>query len=249
MPPVLTAIPPREGAAKACAAQLRAAILRGELAAGSRLPPERTLAATLGVNRATVRAALHELEQAGLVTARQGSGYAVHDYRLAGGPDLLGPLADVARDEGRLAELAADLLSVRRHLARAVLERLAGRRLPRAPRERLATRVDELAAAVDAGAPVADVARADLAVAWCLLDATDSPALRLFWNPVAGVLARVPELAAAVYASPADNVAGWRALRAMLDAGALDVEVMLAALEARDREVVARLRRAKGGRA
>lgn len=248
MPPMLGPIPPREGAAKACAAQIRAAILRGELAAGSRLPPERALAGTLGVNRATVRAALHELEQAGLVTARQGSGYAVHDYRSAGRPDLLGPLADVARDEGRLAELAADLLAVRRHLARAVLERLAGRRVPRAARERLAARIDELAAAVEAGAPLAAIAQADLAITACLLDATESPALRLFWNPAASVLARVPELAAAVYATPADNVAGWRALAAMLDAQALDVDVMLGALEARDRDVVLRLRRAKGGR-
>ncbi|HKP09028.1 MAG TPA: FadR/GntR family transcriptional regulator [Microbacterium sp.] len=46
----------------------------GELAAGTRLPPERQLAATLGVGRSAVREALAALEILGIVDVRPGSG-------------------------------------------------------------------------------------------------------------------------------------------------------------------------------
>ena len=47
--------------------QLAAAIADGRLAPGTRLSPERKLAASLGVSRMTVRQALGELERAGLL--------------------------------------------------------------------------------------------------------------------------------------------------------------------------------------
>lgn len=240
---MLHAIPRRVGATTACAAQLRAAILRGELAVGARLPPERTLAETLGVNRATVRAALHELEASGLVTARQGSGYAVHDYLTSGGPDLLGPLADLAREEGRLVGLAAELLSVRRHLARAVLERLAAAPPPVAALGEARARVDALSELAARGAPPAELVRADVAVLAALLDATGSPVLRLFLNPAASALAHVPELGRAMMADPALNVAAWRALLGALASGAVAIEPTLAGLAALDDATLARLGR------
>ncbi len=46
----------------------------GELEAGTRLPPERQLAATLGVGRSAVREALAALEILGIVDVRAGSG-------------------------------------------------------------------------------------------------------------------------------------------------------------------------------
>jgi len=54
--------------------QLRALIERGELPAGSRLPPERDLAQQLGVSRPSVREALIALEVEGRVEVRMGSG-------------------------------------------------------------------------------------------------------------------------------------------------------------------------------
>ncbi|MBI5829640.1 MAG: GntR family transcriptional regulator [Chloroflexi bacterium] len=46
----------------------------GELAPGHRLPAERELSQTLGVNRMTLRQALHSLEMQGLLVRRQGAG-------------------------------------------------------------------------------------------------------------------------------------------------------------------------------
>jgi GntR family transcriptional repressor for pyruvate dehydrogenase complex len=60
--------------------QIRDAILRGEIAEGTRLPNERELAKQLGVGRPTVREALRSLEALGIVeirSGRTGGAYAV----------------------------------------------------------------------------------------------------------------------------------------------------------------------------
>jgi len=54
--------------------QLREQILRGDLPAGAQLPPERTLAQSLGVSRTTVVSAYDELETDGLVKGYVGRG-------------------------------------------------------------------------------------------------------------------------------------------------------------------------------
>ena len=54
--------------------QLAQLIASGEFAAGSRLPAERELAASLGVSRASVREAIISLEMSGLVEVRVGTG-------------------------------------------------------------------------------------------------------------------------------------------------------------------------------
>lgn len=57
--------------------QIRQRIFSGSLPAGTRLPPERTLANTLGVNRTTVVNAYRELASEGLVEGRVGHGTVV----------------------------------------------------------------------------------------------------------------------------------------------------------------------------
>jgi DNA-binding transcriptional MocR family regulator len=57
--------------------QLREMILEGTLSEGSRLPPERKMAAALGVNRSTVVNAYRELAADGLVEAHVGRGTTV----------------------------------------------------------------------------------------------------------------------------------------------------------------------------
>lgn len=59
---------------KAIYESLTAEIAQGHYPAGSKLPTEAQLAARFGVNRHTVRRALGEMAQAGLVRARRGAG-------------------------------------------------------------------------------------------------------------------------------------------------------------------------------
>ncbi len=74
--------------------QLLQAILRGSLAAGEALPPERELAQELGVTRPTLREALARLAREGWVCVRHGKPTLVNDWRREGG---LGVLAAVVR--------------------------------------------------------------------------------------------------------------------------------------------------------
>ncbi|HEY4993505.1 MAG TPA: GntR family transcriptional regulator, partial [Nakamurella sp.] len=54
--------------------RLRTHVLQADLRAGDRLPPERELAARLGVSRSSVRQAIVALQVRGLVEVRHGGG-------------------------------------------------------------------------------------------------------------------------------------------------------------------------------
>ncbi|MEK8169075.1 winged helix-turn-helix domain-containing protein [Streptomyces sp. M19] len=60
--------------AKDLAAAVEVRIRDGRLPTGTRLPPERELAAALGVSRTMIGAALDRLRDAGLVRSRRGPG-------------------------------------------------------------------------------------------------------------------------------------------------------------------------------
>ena len=107
------------------AEQLRRRILSGELPPGTRLPPERRLAATLGINRSTVVSAYRELAAAGLISGHVGRGTVVVDPAQrresrapAGGvpwPQLFAPLAtalyDPALEDAMIAAARPDVIS------------------------------------------------------------------------------------------------------------------------------------------
>ncbi len=238
---MLDAIGPRETTADACARALRVAILRGELAAGSRLPPERELAGQLGVTRVTLRAALARLSATGLVRVRQGSGYTVQDFRRAGGPELLPGLAEMAAERGAAVSVARDLLAVRRHLAAALLERLCEGVSDEA-REAIARAVDELEARVEEDASTDDIAEADLDVVRAVVDATGSDVFGVCMNPVIDVSRASPALRDAIYAEPRRNVESFHALLVWLEQPEREsIALVLAAMRARDEETLARL--------
>ncbi len=231
-----------ESIVEACERQLRSAILEGDIAPGERLPPERELAERFGVNRVTVRSALTRLARQNLVAVRQGSGYVVRDYRRVGGPELLPGLYNLARTRGDRRRVVEDLLKVRRHLARAVLEALSAG-VGEAALGRVERAVDAFAATASSGASTDAIARADVDVLAALLDATESPVLGLCLNPIASVLASMPELRGAMYMTPEDNALGWRALLGWLaapDEGGIDLIAKQLAL--RDEATLARMK-------
>ncbi|HLG69460.1 MAG TPA: FadR/GntR family transcriptional regulator [Chloroflexota bacterium] len=88
----------------------------GNLTAGSRLPAERELAASLGVSRPSVREAMRQLELMGVIESRQGAGAFVKEVS---DDDLVQPLGLLLR--GR-KHLLRDILETRKviepHIAR-----------------------------------------------------------------------------------------------------------------------------------
>ena len=81
------------------AAHLENLISQGQMKPGERLPPERELAASMGVSRASLRQAMFELESKQLIDRRQGSGSVV-----LGPPENVSNLYD--RFAGHDVELA-----------------------------------------------------------------------------------------------------------------------------------------------
>lgn len=115
---------------------MRRTILAGTYEAGQKLPPERTLARDLGVNRSTLREALKTLEQNGLVRIRQGDGTRVQDFLRTAGLDLLVPL--IAQGETTGLAIVRDIMEVRQIIGRE-LASLAAERATTEHLERLSS--------------------------------------------------------------------------------------------------------------
>lgn len=77
------AVTPRVHAADRIFDQLTEAILKGDLAIGTTIPPERKLADDFGVSRTIVRQAIHRLAELGLVRVKQGGATIVQDVTQA----------------------------------------------------------------------------------------------------------------------------------------------------------------------
>jgi DNA-binding FadR family transcriptional regulator len=71
------------------AASIRDAIVTGRMQPSEPLPSERELAGTFGVNRSSVREALHRLEAWGLIQIRQGNATVVRDFLVSAGSEVL----------------------------------------------------------------------------------------------------------------------------------------------------------------
>jgi GntR family transcriptional regulator len=75
-------------------------LVRGAWRPGQQLPTEDELVSQFGVSKATVRQALRELAQAGLVRREQGRGTFVADSKIKFGPRLLSSFTEEMRDSG-----------------------------------------------------------------------------------------------------------------------------------------------------
>lgn len=106
----------------------RELILNGSVPPGERLPSEHQLSRQYGVSRVTVRAALHGLREAGLISIRQGVGATVlaRSAAVVHGLDRLGSIDTFAREAGQVVSdvdlsakevLATDEMAKRLHVA------------------------------------------------------------------------------------------------------------------------------------
>ncbi|MFL5867426.1 MAG: FadR/GntR family transcriptional regulator [Thermoleophilaceae bacterium] len=129
-------------------------ILSGRYEPGEKLPTQRTLAAELGVNMASIREAVKRLEQLRLVEVRHGDAMRVRDWREHGGLDVIAHV--LFRAGGLDQQTLASLLEARRLMLQESARLAAERRSERQARtleqlaERFAQAEDEAAAqAVD----------------------------------------------------------------------------------------------------
>lgn len=101
-------------------------ILDGELAPGDRLPPERALAEHLGVSRVSIREALRELENRGLIDRKPGRGTVVlSPGERSGIADRIGEAVNAASAEIR------DIMELRAIVEPPIARITAGRARPR----------------------------------------------------------------------------------------------------------------------
>jgi GntR family transcriptional repressor for pyruvate dehydrogenase complex len=92
---------------------LQARIFRGEMPIGSRLPPERELAAEYDITRNTLRESIRALEQERLVTVRQGQGVTVADFRRTGRLTLLAAFLEHGASPAERVQVLLDALQAR----------------------------------------------------------------------------------------------------------------------------------------
>jgi GntR family transcriptional regulator, transcriptional repressor for pyruvate dehydrogenase complex len=162
--------------------QIKREILRGALAIGAKLPPERDLAQSLQINRLTLRAALSRLEALGFIVTRHGAGTLVANWRERVGLDVLGGLLRAVESDAALYRKTLEsLLEVRRILFSEAVA-LAAERAPaktiellRAAAKRQESRVDD---------PIA-YARGDVDFLRILVQSTGNVALELILNTFA----------------------------------------------------------------
>ncbi|MGO9320149.1 MAG: FadR/GntR family transcriptional regulator [Solirubrobacteraceae bacterium] len=155
-------------------ARLREAILSGHYRPGERLPPQRALAADLGVNMASVRAALGRLEQLRLVEVRHGDATRVLDWRRSGGLEAL-----VLHGGGVEGSVVRDLFEARRLLLVEAARLAAGRR----SQEQAASLIELADAVAHAGEDGAALL-ADWAFMAALVEAAGNLVFQLIMNSV-----------------------------------------------------------------
>jgi GntR family transcriptional regulator, transcriptional repressor for pyruvate dehydrogenase complex len=90
--------------------KLARAILEGELAPGTAMPPERLLVERFGVSRILVRQAVHRLAEMGLVRVRQGGATLVLDPHQATDLRVLALFYRLAKHTGRAEADTADMI-------------------------------------------------------------------------------------------------------------------------------------------
>ena len=171
-------------------------ILSGRYEPGEKLPTQRTLAAELGVNMASLREALKRLEQLGLVEVRHGDAMRVTDWRAQGGLDVIAHVLFAAGGLDRAA--LADGMEARR-LMLAESAALAAERRDADQAGRLEQVAGQIAGTTDP----AVVQALDWAFFHELVEAARNVVLLLVMNSIREIYLQRADLFEAVVADPA----------------------------------------------
>ena len=103
--------------------KLEELIISGRLSIGEHLPPEREIAARMGISRTIVHSGLIELMTKGLITIHPRKGTVVNDYRIDGTLAILNSLVNY--NEGEVSPELFDSLMAIRYLLEVECARLA----------------------------------------------------------------------------------------------------------------------------
>lgn len=172
---------------------LAGAIADGRFPPGSTLPPERDLAAELGVTRTSLRQAIARLAQVGLLASRQGSGTRVLELASVTDPAVAGRLL------GRDGDLLNDLLEVRTALVSLIVRRATAR----ATADDIA-RLESLVGDVRTAPDAASCQAAEMCVFSALVDVGANQVLALIMGWTAQLyLGEGAQLFSAAFAEPA----------------------------------------------
>lgn len=160
--------------------ELIARVFTGELQPGDTLPAERALAASLGVDRTSLRIAMRQLTRMRLIRVVRGSGMTVLDYRHHAGLDFLAAVLEIPG----LQLGGAFLLEALEHWDGA-MPRITARALARAtPRDvrELDRLLSEQLVLLDRGATPEPVVELELTLHDALVDMVGDTTLRLIAN-------------------------------------------------------------------
>ncbi len=188
-------------------------ILSGRYAPGEKLPTQRTLAAELEVNMASVREAVKRLEQLRLLEVRHGDAMRVRDWREHGGLDVVAHV--LFRAGGLDTGTLASLLEARRLMLQESARLAAERRS-----DEQAAKLEELAARF-AGAEDDEAAQAlDFAFMTELVDAAGNVVFVLILNSIRQLYFDRAELFRAVVRDRLELAPLYRRAAAAVRAGA-----------------------------
>jgi DNA-binding FadR family transcriptional regulator len=199
--------------------QVEEAITSGGLKPGDRLPPERDLALTFGVSRASVREAMRVLEMFGVIVARRGTG-----------PDAGSIVAASAQNGlenalrlhvGLLRIPTRDMVEVR-----AVLEQHAARRAAERVDEKTTARLHEIVAGMRTAASIAEFNELDTDFHVEIARVSGNALLPVLMDALRGTMRRA-------MLEGFERLTDWRAERDHLVG---EHERMIGSIEAGDRE-------------
>jgi len=219
---------------------LRKEILFGHIAIGQRLPSERDLANTLGVNRLTLRAALARLQALGLIVVRHGTGTIVANWRESAGPETLAFLLRVGDPaDPTWRTYLENLLEVRRFVAVEALA-LASMRRTEQDLEAIRQSLEVARKNIDDSLRFA---HCDFDIARSVVRAAHNIGLELLLNSMAGFPDAQPQVALALYPRPDVHMAYHDSVIPLIERGDPDVARALIgpALQAHDRSALERL--------